>query len=61
MTPDFAAGQILAEALNSRLGKLYDLVLSGKALETAFESNPLPERPRDMPWPPSPATRTARP
>ncbi len=41
--PDFAAGQILAEALSSRLGKLYDLVLSGKALETAFESNPLPE------------------
>ena len=42
-SPDFIAGQILADVLDSRLGKLYDLVIDGKALSTGFDSEALPE------------------
>jgi zinc protease len=40
--PDFAAGQILADVLDSRRGKLYDLVVDGTALSTGFDSDALP-------------------
>ncbi len=42
-SPDYAAGQILAEALNSRLAGLYNLVVDGKALQAGFDSTPLPK------------------
>ncbi len=42
-SPDFIAGQILADVLDSHLGKLYDLVIDGKALSTGFDSDALPK------------------
>ncbi len=42
-SPDYAAGQILAEALNSRLAGLYNLVVEGKALQAGFDSSPQPK------------------
>ena len=42
-SPDFAAMQILSDVLGSQRGSLYDLVPQGKALDTGFEFNPLPE------------------
>jgi zinc protease len=41
-SPDFIAGQILADVLDSKRGKLYDLVIEGKALSTGFDSDALP-------------------
>ncbi|HTG00427.1 MAG TPA: pitrilysin family protein [Nitrospirota bacterium] len=41
--PDFAAGQILADVLDSRRGDLYALVPRGKALFTGFEGGALPK------------------
>ena len=40
--PDYAAGQVLADVLNSRRGDLYALVPSGKALYAGFSAEPLP-------------------
>ncbi len=42
-SPDFAAGQILADVLDSRRGKLYELVPEGKALFTGFDGGALPK------------------
>ncbi len=42
-SPDYAAGQILADALDSRRGNLYTLVTEGKALFTGFEGGSLPK------------------
>jgi zinc protease len=42
-SPDYAAGQILADVLNSQRGALYTLVTEGKALDSDFESNCFPE------------------
>jgi zinc protease len=42
-SPDYAAGVILADVLNSRRGDLYALVPEGKALFTGFESDALPK------------------
>ena len=42
-SPDFAAAEVLADALASQRGKLYGLVLGGKALGTDFSLNFLPE------------------
>jgi zinc protease len=41
--PDFVAGQILADVLDSSRGKLYNLVVEGKALSTGFDSDALPK------------------
>ncbi len=41
-SPDYAAGQILADVLGSKRGKLYALVPQGKALSVEFSSDPLP-------------------
>jgi zinc protease len=41
--PDYAAGQILADALDSRRGSLYTLVTEGKALFTGFGGGSLPK------------------
>ncbi len=41
--PDYVAGQVLADVLDSKLGDLYALVLDGKALFTAFEGTALPK------------------
>ncbi|HUJ87465.1 MAG TPA: pitrilysin family protein [Burkholderiales bacterium] len=41
-SPDFAAADLLADALASARGKLYDLVLQGKALKTDFSLDFLP-------------------
>ncbi len=41
-SPDFAAGMILADVLDSRRGKLYALVPDGKALFAGFEGGALP-------------------
>jgi len=41
--PDFAATQVLADALNSQRGTLYALVPSGKALYAGFSLNQLPQ------------------
>ncbi len=41
-SPDFAAGQVLADVLASQRGDIYGLVPAGKALEAAFEVNTLP-------------------
>jgi zinc protease len=35
-SPDFAAAQVLADALGSQRGRLYNLVVEGKALSTSF-------------------------
>jgi zinc protease len=40
---DYAAGQVLADALDSQRGELYALVPAGKALFTSFESETLPK------------------
>jgi zinc protease len=42
-SPDFVAGQILADVLDSRRGKLYNLVIEGKAFSTGFDSDALPK------------------
>jgi zinc protease len=41
-SPDFAAGQVLADVLSSQRGKLYDLVTEGKALFAGFDAQELP-------------------
>ena len=41
-SPDFAAADLLADALGSARGRLYDLVLQGKALKTDFSLDFLP-------------------
>jgi len=41
-SPDFAAGEILADILGSRRAKLYALVPEGKALDASFETQELP-------------------
>ncbi len=42
-SPDYAAGVILTDVLNSWRGDLYALVPAGKALFTGFESDALPK------------------
>ena len=42
-SPDFAAGQVLADVLDSRRGDLYALVPEGKALSAGFDVNVLPK------------------
>jgi zinc protease len=42
-SPDFAAGMILADVLDSRRGDLYALVPQGKALFAGFEGGALPQ------------------
>jgi zinc protease len=42
-SPDYAASQILADALSSQRGDLYQLVVDGKALLAGFSLNGLPE------------------
>ena len=42
-SPDFAAGEILADVLDSRRGNLYALVPEGKALFTTFDGEALPK------------------
>ena len=42
-SPDFAAGQVLADILDSRRGNLYALVPEGKALFTGFDGSALPK------------------
>lgn len=42
-SPDFAAGQVLADALDSKRGKLYGLVVEGKALTAEFGGSALPQ------------------
>ena len=42
-SPDYAAGQVLAEALESQRGNLYALVPGGKALFTNFDISDLPK------------------
>jgi zinc protease len=41
-SPDYAAGQILADVLDSQRAKLYTLVTEGKALFAGFEGESLP-------------------
>ncbi len=41
-SPDFAAGQVLADVLGSQRADIYGLVPAGKALEAGFEANALP-------------------
>ena len=41
--PDFAAGAILADVLDSKRGNLYSLVPEGKALFTTFDGGALPK------------------
>jgi zinc protease len=42
-SPDYAAGQILADVLGSKRGNLYALVPQGKALSVEFNLEPLPK------------------
>ncbi|HEY3490365.1 MAG TPA: pitrilysin family protein [Candidatus Deferrimicrobiaceae bacterium] len=42
-SPDFAAGTILSDVLDSRRGDLYALVPQGKALSAGFGDDPLPK------------------
>ena len=42
-SPDFAAGQILSDVLESKRGNLYALVPAGKALLTEFDGEALPK------------------
>ena len=42
-SPDFAAGQILADVLDSKRGNLYALGAQGKALSAGYSFDPLPE------------------
>ncbi|HEX9142892.1 MAG TPA: pitrilysin family protein [Candidatus Binatia bacterium] len=41
--PDFAAGVVLADALDSRRGELYSLAAEGKALSAGFDAMALPK------------------
>jgi zinc protease len=41
--PDFAAGVVLADALDSRRGELYGLAAAGKALAAGFDASALPK------------------
>ncbi len=41
-SPDYAAGQILSDVLDSQRGSLYELVTEGKALFTGFDGESLP-------------------
>jgi zinc protease len=43
-SPDFAAGQILVDVLDSRRCNLYALVRAGKALHTGFDGEGLPKQ-----------------
>ena len=40
--PDYAAGVVLADALDSRRGELYALAAEGKALSGGFDAKALP-------------------
>ena len=40
--PDFAAAEVLADALASARGRLYDLTVEGKALKTDFSLELMP-------------------
>ena len=42
-SPDFAAGVILADVLDSQRGNLYSLAAAGKALSAGFEAKALPK------------------
>lgn len=42
-SPDYAAGEVLADILASQRGELYGLVPRGKALSVNFDNLPLPE------------------
>jgi zinc protease len=42
-SPDYAAGQVLADVLDSQRANLYALVTEGKALFAGFNANPLPQ------------------
>jgi zinc protease len=42
-SPDYAAAQVLADVLDSHRGKLYDLVPEGKALDSGFSFQALPD------------------
>jgi zinc protease len=42
-SPDFAAGEVLSDVLDSRRGNLYALVPEGKALFTGFDGSALPK------------------
>ena len=42
-SPDYAAAQILSDVLSSQRGKLYELVLQGKALFASFSFDSLPK------------------
>jgi len=42
-SPDYAAGDVLGDVLESRRGNLYALVPEGKALSTSFEETALPK------------------
>ncbi|MDE2196152.1 MAG: insulinase family protein [Gammaproteobacteria bacterium] len=42
LSPDYAAGVVLADVLNSQRGSLYALVPEGKALYAGFQRNTLP-------------------
>jgi zinc protease len=41
-SPNYAASQILSDVLNNQRGRLYNLVVAGKALETGFSLDTLP-------------------
>ena len=41
-SPDYPASQILSDVLNSQRGRLYNLVIQGKALDTGFSLDTLP-------------------
>jgi len=42
-SPDYAASQVMADVLGSQRGDLFALAAEGKALQTGFEGNPLPQ------------------
>jgi zinc protease len=42
-SPEYAAARILSDVLGSERGRLYELVVQGKALAAGFALNPLPE------------------
>jgi len=42
-SPDYAAALVLADVLDSRRGKLYQLALEGKTLQAGFQLNTLPK------------------
>ena len=41
-SPDYAAGEVLADVLDSKRAKLYGLVPEGKALQAGFDGAALP-------------------